>query len=488
MTGQEEEVFFFEKKNQKTFVNLSGAFPANLFAGRRYQIVGLGRNGLPVARALSAMGADVAVWDDHENARASAQAENLTLKDLTEGFAGVTALILSPGIPHHLPQPHPAALAAKAAGVPILSDAELLFEAVRLAGSNARFVGVTGTNGKSTTTSLIAHILAHAGIPAAAGGNLGTASLALPLLPDHGVYVLEMSSYMLERIATLRFDAAIMLNLTPDHLDRHGDMAGYALAKRAIFARQTALDLAVVGVDDEYSRNIARSHGLARLIRISEYSRAKAVADCPPDLWPEGDTLFDHTGARFDLASAPALPGGHNAENIAASLVVAEYLGVGRDIAAEAVRTFEGLPHRQSLVAISNGVAWIDDSKATNADAAARALACYPRLIWIAGGLAKSGGIESLARFFPQIMFALLIGADAPLLAATLKQHQVPHRIVETMDKAVAGAAVLAFSERASVVLLSPACASFDQYPGFEARGNHFAELVRARIAGGEIT
>jgi len=280
---------------------------------------------------------------------------------------------------------------------------------------------------------------------------------------------------------------AIMLNLTPDHLDRHGDMASYSLAKQAIFARQVLGDLAVVGVDDEYSRNIARdrAHGPARLVRISEHPRAEAVADCLPDLWPENDTLFDSDGPRFDLASAPALPGGHNAENIAASLAVAEYLGIARDVAAEAVRGFEGLPHRQCLVAESNGVSWIDDSKATNADAAARALACYGRMIWIAGGVAKSGGIESLAPFFPQVMFALLIGTDAPLLAATLKKYQVPYRIVDTMENAVAAAAVLAFSERAPVVLLSPACASLDQYPGFEARGLHFADLVRARIADG---
>jgi len=462
-------------------------FPATLFHDHKYHIVGLGRNGLPAAKALRAMGATVLVWDDQANARVRAYTEGLTVANPNDGLDGVTALILSPGIPHRLPQPHPAALAAQSAGVPILSDAEILFEAVRRAGSKARFVGVTGTNGKSTTTSLVAHILSHAGVPVAAGGNLGTTSLALPLLPDHGVYVLEMSSFMLERIAHLRFDVAIMLNLTPDHLDRHGDMASYSLAKQAIFARQVLGDLAVVGVDDEYSRNIARdrAHGPARLVRISEHPRAEAVADCLPDLWPENDTLFDSDGPRFDLASAPALPGGHNAENIAASLAVAEYLGIARDVAAEAVRGFEGLPHRQCLVAESNGVSWIDDSKATNADAAARALACYGRMIWIAGGVAKSGGIESLAPFFPQVMFALLIGTDAPLLAATLKKYQVPYRIVDTMENAVAAAAVLAFSERAPVVLLSPACASLDQYPGFEARGLHFADLVRARIADG---
>jgi UDP-N-acetylmuramoylalanine--D-glutamate ligase len=199
------------------------------------------------------MGADVVVWDDSETARAAATGLWVAVPDM----AGLSALLLSPGIPHLLPAPHPIAAAALAAGVPILSDAELLFRAVRAAGSRARFAGVTGTNGKSTTTALLAHILAVANRPVAAGGNLGTASLALPLLPDDGVYVLEMSSYMLERIATLRFDAACMLNLSADHLDRHGDMDGYEAAKRAIFARQAEADLAVVGIEDARSRAMA---------------------------------------------------------------------------------------------------------------------------------------------------------------------------------------------------------------------------------------
>ncbi len=242
------------------------AFPVDLFAGKRFAVLGLGRNGLAVARALLAMGAEVTAWDDAPAARAAAG--SVPLRDPCEGDFAFDALVLSPGIPHLLPKPHPAAERARAAGVPILSDAELLFQAVRRAGSHARFVGVTGTNGKSTTTALLAHILACAGTPNAAGGNLGTAALALPLLPDDGVYVLEMSSYMLERLATLRFDVAAMLNLSPDHLDRHGDMAGYIAAKRAIFDRQEARDLAVIGVDDadfaHDGRMAARAAGTGR--------------------------------------------------------------------------------------------------------------------------------------------------------------------------------------------------------------------------------
>ena len=239
-------------------------FSPTVFSGKRFAVVGLGKNGLPVALGLRSMGADVVAWDDNPAARQAAvdamagpgdrgapvSPGILTWSDPAQGLFEYDALVLSPGIPHRLPKPHPVAERAIAAGVPILSDVELLFRAVRASGSQARFAGITGTNGKSTTTALLAHILERAGIPTAAGANLGPPALSLPLLPQDGVYVLEMSSYMLERLASVRFDAAVMLNLSPDHIDRHGDMAGYAKAKRAIFDRQTAQDLAVIGSDD----------------------------------------------------------------------------------------------------------------------------------------------------------------------------------------------------------------------------------------------
>src|SRR6202789_4040571 len=218
-------------------------FPSSLFNGKRFAVVGLGQNGRAAAEALLAMGAGVTAWDDSETTRAAA---DLCLRDLREGDLNFDAIVLSPGIPHILPKPHPIAARAMLAGVSIVSDVELLYQAVRLSGSRARFVGITGTNGKSTTTALLAHVLNQAGWNAEAGANLGPAALVLPLLPDDGVYVLEMSSYMLERLVSVRFDAAAMLNLSADHIDRHGDMAGYALAKRAIFDRQTDVDLAVV--------------------------------------------------------------------------------------------------------------------------------------------------------------------------------------------------------------------------------------------------
>ncbi|MGI3775657.1 MAG: UDP-N-acetylmuramoyl-L-alanine--D-glutamate ligase [Janthinobacterium lividum] len=453
-------------------------FPPALFAGRRFAVLGLGRNGLPAARALRAMGAAVGVWDDGEAARDAAAAEGLDAR--RPDFAGeaIDALVASPGIPHALPAPHPVVAAAIAAGVPVLSDAELLFRAVRGAGSLARFVGITGTNGKSTTTALLAHILAALGVPAAAGGNLGPAALALPLLPDHGVYVLEMSSYMLERLETLRFDVAALLNLSPDHLDRHGDMAGYVAAKRHVFDRRTGRELAVVGVDDPESAALAAA--MPGCTRISGQAR-------DADVFVRDGRLVDANGPRgLRLYEAPALPGAHNAQNVAAAVAMATWLAADLGLPDSAgaidaaVRGFAGLPHRQQLVAERGGIAFVDDSKATNADAAARALGCYPRLVWIAGGVAKAGGIEALAPWFPAVAHALLIGRDAPELAATLAGAGVSHEVAGTLEAAVPCAARAAAALGAEVVLLSPACASFDQFSGFEARGMRFAELARA--------
>ncbi|MGH7041328.1 MAG: UDP-N-acetylmuramoyl-L-alanine--D-glutamate ligase [Acetobacteraceae bacterium] len=479
-------------------------FPLGLFAGRRYAVLGLGRNGLPAALALAAMGAAVTAWDDSEAARTAAStliadaAGTIALGDLLADDFAFDALVLSPGIPHLLPAPHPAAVRARVAGVPILSDVELLFRAVRAAGSRARFAGITGTNGKSTTAALLAHILAGAGVAVAAGGNLGPAALALPLLPDGGVYVLEMSSYMLERIETVRFDAAAMLNLSPDHLDRHGGMAGYVAAKRAIFDRQVAADLAVVGSDDPLSRALADAlrDRPARVIAISGGTsadvRCEAGGRCEgggeAGVWCEAGVLRDAVGPILAMAEAPALPGAHNAQNAAAAAALALGLGIGRAEVARGIASFPGLPHRQQHIAAIDGVAFVNDSKATNADAAQRALGCYPRVIWIAGGIAKAGGITPLAPFFSRIAHAFLIGRDAAALAATLAAAGVAHTVAGTLETAVPAAFATALAmpspaAAAPVVLLSPACASFDQFSGFEARGERFAALVAALAA-----
>ncbi len=448
------------------------AFPASLFAGDSFAVVGLGRNGLPVARALAAMGADVMAWDDAETARAAAMREKITITNPTEMTRRPRAMILSPGIPHLRPRIHPAAAWARANDVPIVSDVEILFTAVRCAGSKARFVGITGTNGKSTTTALLAHILAASGVPSAAGGNLGTAALALPLLPDHGVYVLEMSSYMLERLITVRFDSAALLNLSPDHLDRHGNMAFYALAKREIFTRQTEADTAVVGIDDPLAREMAawRATQPGTAITISGFQ--------PAQIWADGAILRDVDGPSIDLVTCPTLPGAHNAQNTAAVMALARSLGLARADIVRHIPTYPGLPHRQQLVAERDGVVFVNDSKATNADAAGRALGCYGRLIWIAGGMSKEGGIDALASYFARIAHAFLIGQDAPVLAATLAAHGVPHTIAGSLDAAVPAAAAAARAAGVRVVLLSPACASFDQFTGFDARGDRFAALA----------
>ena len=448
-------------------------FPPTLFAGRRYAVVGLGANGLPAARALMAMGAKVAAWDDSEAGRAAAPA-GLPLRDLREGSLDFDAIVLSPGIPHALPKPHPIAARAIAAGVPIISDVELLYQAVRLSGSRARFVGITGTNGKSTTTALLAHVLKQAGRAAAAGANLGPAALALPLLPNDGVYVLEMSSYMLERLQTVRFDAAAMLNLSADHIERHGDMAGYALAKRAVFDRQTPSDLAVIGVEDADSRAMAAwlNTRPAKVVRVAGAAHA--------DVTCEAGVLRDAIGPIFRMADAIALPGAHNAQNAAAAFAIAAFLGVPGDKIASGLASYPGLPHRQERIVTIQGVTFVNDSKATNAEAAERALVCYDRLIWIAGGMGKEGGIVPLIPLFPRIAHVLLIGRDAPIFAETLAAHGVPFERVETLDAAVPAAFAAARRLDVPVVMLSPATASWDQFRGYEHRGERFAELARA--------
>ncbi len=446
-------------------------FPPTLFAGQRFAVIGLGLNGVPAANALLAMGAEVVAWDDNEASRAAAA--HLTLRDLRDGDLNFDAIVLSPGIPHILPKPHPIAARAIAAGVPIVSDIELLFRAVRRAGSRARFVGITGTNGKSTTTALLAHVLTRAGRAAAAGGNLGPAALALPFLGDDGIYVLEMSSYMLERIHSVRFHAAAMLNLSPDHIDRHGDMAGYALAKRSIFDRQTKDDLAVIGVEDDGARAMAEwlAARPAKLCRVAAGGEA--------DVFCADGMLRDTNGPILRMADAIALPGAHNAQNAAAAFAMAAFLGLTREEVAAGIATYPGLPHRQERVVTIDGVTFVNDSKATNADAAERALICYDKLIWIAGGQGKEGGIAPLAQYFPRIAHALLIGRDAPAFAATLAAHHVPFESVGTLDAAVPAAFAAAKRTGATVVLLSPATASWDQFKSYEHRGERFAELAR---------
>ena len=445
--------------------------------GAKIAVLGLGKSGLAAARALKQAGADVRAWDDSERARTAAAAEGVAIGDLNgPALNGVEMLVMSPGIPHTFPKPHPIAARAKAAGVPLICDIELLLRSQQA----ARFIGITGTNGKSTTTSLIGHIFAAANQPAEVGGNLGPAALGLAALGAGGTYVLELSSYQIELIRNPGFDVAALLNITPDHLDRHGGMDGYIAAKRRLFDLQRGAGVAVVGVDDEPCRAIADELTRAGDRRVIPISAAGKVAG---GVYVTNGKLHDDTDGRdtliIDLAGARALPGGHNWQNAAAAFATATAAGIARDIASAALLSYPGLPHRQEKVADIDGVAFVNDSKATNADAAAKALVCYDAVYWIAGGLAKEGGIETLLPLHARIRHAFLIGKAAEDFAATL-EGKVAYTQCGNLATALTRAAALARDEKipGAVVLLSPACASFDQFVNFEARGDAFRSLV----------
>jgi UDP-N-acetylmuramoylalanine--D-glutamate ligase len=451
---------------------------AFLRGGPPVAVLGLGKSGLATALALQASGVDVAAWDDFAEARGAAAAQGVTLCDLTlADFAALRFLVLSPGIPHLHPQPHPVAVRAREAGLPIIGDIELLY----LAEKQARFIGVTGTNGKSTTTALVGHILTEAGLPVAIGGNLGIPALTFPALGAGGAYVIEMSSYQLELTDKLRFDSAVLLNITPDHLDRHGGMDGYIAAKKRIFRGQTGSQAAIIGIDTPPTAQIAaelRAEGHARIAPIA-VGRPARNGVAVIDGWLIDD-LDGEAVRAIDLTTIPRLPGVHNWQNAAAAWAVARVEGVPAAAIARALASFTGLAHRQQLVRTIGDVLYVDDSKATNVDAAAKALGCYDRIYWIAGGRAKEGGFAGLDPFVPRIAHAFLIGEAAPELAAWL-DGRAPATIFDGLDQAVPAAHALAQAERkGGAALLSPACASFDQYPNFEVRGRHFVALVNA--------
>jgi UDP-N-acetylmuramoylalanine--D-glutamate ligase len=459
------------------------------FAGRRVAVLGLARSGLAAARALAAGGAEILAWDDNPGVREAVAAE-IPLADLgAVDWREIPALVLSPGIPHSFPAPHPAVVLAREAGAEIIGDIELLGRAQ----PGARYVGITGTNGKSTTTALIGHILAAAGRRVEIGGNLGTPALTLAPLGSEGAYVLEASSFQLELIESLAFDIAVLLNITPDHLERHGDMAGYIAAKRRIFAHQRPGSTAIIGIDDPICRELCdelRRTGPAQVVPIS------VVESAPGGVYVDRGRLIDATGPQpalvLDLALAERLPGVHNWQNAAAAYAAARSLGVAAEAAASAIRSFPGLAHRQELVDTIDGVRFINDSKATNADATEKALLCYEAIYWIVGGLPKAGGITPLTPYFGRLRHAFLIGTATEEFAATLG-NSVPFTRCGDLATAVAAAAAAARRDRAqgavvgAVVLLSPACASYDQFAHFEARGDAFREMVTAlRGPGGE--
>ena len=447
------------------------------FAGKTVAVMGLGRSGLAAANALQGSGADVWAWDDDEAKREIEN--NFTITDLADAdWSRIETLILSPGIPHTYPEPHPAASRARDAGVDIISDVEVLVRAQR----NAGYVGVTGTNGKSTTTALIGHILEANGMRVQIGGNLGMPALELEAIERPGFYILEMSSYQLELTQSAEFDVAVLGNISADHLDRHGGLDGYTAAKKMIFQSQRAGAIAVIGVDDERCANIFHDLKTAGHLKVIPISGQQDIAG---GVYAHDGVLYDDLeGLRkpiLPLFEISALPGVHNAQNAAAAYCAARAVGLATNEIAGAISNFQGLAHRQEIAAIIDGVCYINDSKATNLDATARALACYKTIYWIAGGLAKEGGLEPIEPHLSNIRHAFLIGESAERIASELGGH-LKSSLSRDLASAVIAAHALASKDQCSeaVVLLSPACASFDQFANFEARGREFCRLVAA--------
>lgn len=451
--------------------------PVPGFEGRRVAVFGLGRSGITAARALQAGGAIPILWDDGEAGRAQAKAEGFTVEDLAAAdWSDFAALVLSPGAPLTHPRPHWTVDLARAAGVPVLGDIELFARALadRPKDQRPRVVAITGTNGKSTTTALIGWVLKSAGLTVHVGGNIGVGVLALPEPTPEAVYVIEVSSYQLDLTTTFAPDVAILTNISPDHLDRHGGMDGYVAAKARIFQAQGPDAVALIGVDESWGQGIARDLA-QRVITISTRPsppRGEGYVAQPGVILNGGEPIADLTAAR-------SLPGRHNAQNAAFAYATARALGVSHDAAVAGLLSFPGLAHRMEAVGRLGSVRFVNDSKATNADAARQALASYPSVFWIAGGVPKAGGIKDLTDLFPRIAKAYLIGDAAPAFAETL--GDAPHVIARTLDDAVAAAAADAASaDGDQIVLLSPACASFDQFKDFEARGEAFRAAVLA--------
>ena len=423
---------------------------SSAWEGRRYAVLGLARSGLATAQALAAAGAHVVAWDAKEDARERAAGiDGVIVHDLAQlVLDGAAGLVVSPGVPLNV---DPIAARAREAGVPVIGDVELFAQA-RGELPTHKVVGITGTNGKSTTTALVHHILQTAGVPSLMGGNIGLPILSVEPLPGGGVYVLELSSYQLDTTQSLDCDVAVLLNITPDHLDRYDGVEGYAASKARLFAMQSPEHEAVIGIGDDHSARSAR--GLS--------ARGEHLTKIAP-------------GVCMDQRGWPGLQGPHNAQNALAAIAVARALGVAEADIDRGLATFRSLPHRMETVATVNGVAYVDDSKATNPESAAPALAAFPRVHWIVGGKPKGNDLSACAPAFSHVVRAYTIGEAGPRFAEVLK----PHMAVEeagTLAAAVASAAAQA--RPGDTVLLSPACASFDQFRDYEERGRAFRDAV----------
>jgi UDP-N-acetylmuramoylalanine--D-glutamate ligase len=460
--------------------------PVTSFAGKMVAVFGLGGSGLASCHALKAGGAEVIACDDDLDRMVQAAQAGFITADLRGVvWSNFAALILTPGVPLTHPAPHWTVLKAREAGVEVIGDVELFCRERRRHAPDAPFVAITGTNGKSTTTALIAHLMRQAGYDTQMGGNIGTAILSLE--PPHRgrVHVIEMSSYQIDLTPSLDPSVGIMLNVTEDHIDRHGSIAHYAAVKERLVAGVLPQGCAIIGVDDGFGRDMAD-----RLERAGQpVLRVSVKGPLADGIIVEHETIVKVAGgARQEIArigGIGSLRGLHNAQNAACAAAAVLALGVRGETLQQGLRSFPGLAHRMEQVGRQAGnqgtTLFVNDSKGTNADATAKALSSFGDIFWIAGGKPKTGGIESLAEFFPRIRKAYLIGAAAAEFAATL-EGRVAYEISETLDTAVPHAArdAAASGLPEPVVLLSPACASFDQFRNFELRGTHFRDLVNA--------
>lgn len=444
-------------------------------SGKRIGVIGLGKTGISAINALRANGADVFAWDDDEDKRQQALQNGIAIINLAQ--TDVDFLLWSPGIPHYGEKAHPLALQAKEMNIPLVCDIDLLGHAV-----TQDILAVTGTNGKSTTTALINHTLAQFR-PTQMGGNIGQPVLNLENFMDEGTYVLELSSYQLELSPSLKPTGAILLNITPDHLARHGDMETYIAAKENIFASIQAgprKPVAVISTGSDITKKIAE-----RLKQEGNWTIVPVSIDGKTGIHVENGKLYDGEILVIDLTLTPSFKGEHNHENAAcAYALIRNVYGYEPEKIGAAMGSFEGLPHRQHLVRTINGIAYVNDSKATNAEAVSHALACTKNIYWILGGQPKEGGLKGLENYMDRIKHAFLIGEAADEFAKWLKVSDVPVTMCGTMDIAVLEAHKLAQANRgmpgeAATVLLSPACASWDQYQSFEHRGDVFAHLVQ---------
>ncbi|WP_417474958.1 UDP-N-acetylmuramoyl-L-alanine--D-glutamate ligase [Leisingera sp.] len=462
--------------------------PVRGFEDANVAVLGLGRSGLATARALRAGGAEAICWDDNPAAREAAEAEGFTCRDLHKSgaFDEIAALVTSPGIPHLYPKPNPVIRAALAAGVPVDNDIGLFFRSFadaewQMHDQPPRVVAVTGSNGKSTTVALLHHILQEAGRESQLAGNIGRGVLDIDPPGNGGVVVLELSSYQTELARALTPDVAVFTNLSPDHLDRHGGMGGYFAAKRRLFA-EGGPDRAVIGVDEDeglfLAGQLSESLSDDRVIRISA---AQKLTGPGWQVFARKGFLSEYRKGRqaasIDLREMQGLPGAHNHQNACAAYAAARTLGLAPRLIGDAMATFPGLPHRSQTIAEAAGVRYVNDSKATNVDSAAKALSAFRNIRWICGGLEKDGGLDGLAGQTANVTKAYVIGREA---AGFAMQLDVEAEVCTTMATAVERA--MAEAQPGDTVLLAPAAASFDQYDNFEQRGEDFIAQVRGRL------